>query len=261
MRNKKDYKKGIDEKLESRVALDHEIDELRRRIYISGEEVIEQTLKLIKKEELIHLILDNLNQVCYLADIEANTILFANKHAKNLFGDDIEGQKCYSALYGFNKICDFCNNENLEEGETVELERYHPTLDKFYRITNTLVRYKGRLVRLEFAKDITKHKKYAQENKKFYQAFNKAPFGIILINEKGHVNYANNKIKGKIAIKEGDKLEELSCCKTEEIKNYISDLKNSKNKEIKIELDGEISHVTSYEVLDNGNSFTCIIIR
>lgn len=113
-----------------------------------------------KEENISKLLLDYLDSVIYAIDRENYELLYMNLTTKNYLGiaandSSYVGKKCYQILRGKEDPCDFCNNCILKEKEYFEWEHYNDVMKEYFFIKDTLVRYKGRLVRLEVAEKAT----------------------------------------------------------------------------------------------------------
>ena len=115
------------------------------------------------------LILDNLDALVYVADIETYEIIYTNKYGKDIFGD-IVGKTCWQAFSQQENLCPFCSKHQvLKDNISHEWECYSDLTDKWYRLHEHTINWiDGRLVRLEIAYDITKHKQ-ADESLKISQ--------------------------------------------------------------------------------------------
>jgi transcriptional regulator of aromatic amino acid metabolism len=59
-------------------------------------------------------IFDALDEIVYAVDLKTYKILYANKAAKKLIGDNMD-KPCYEALQGLTCPCSFCKNDELKE--------------------------------------------------------------------------------------------------------------------------------------------------
>lgn len=102
-------------------------------------------------------ILNQFDDLIYIADIETYELLFVNTALKNRFHiDDPSGLKCYQALQGRATPCPFCTNEQLKKKrQTIEWEIHNPVIGRHARLKDSMISYKGREARLEIARDIT----------------------------------------------------------------------------------------------------------
>lgn len=99
------------------------------------------------------------NDIIYVADIETYELIYLNKAARNAIGvsdDSYVGKPCYRLLQGYDAPCPFCTNSLLSKDRFYTWEHYNESLKTHYWLRDKLVEYKGRLVRLEIATDITK---------------------------------------------------------------------------------------------------------
>ena len=99
-------------------------------------------------------ILNNSEDVCYIADVETHELLWANSTTKKLFGKNIIGMKCHKALQNLDEPCGFCTNVKLKEGEIYKWVFHNPIINKKFLIKDRLVKYKGKLARFEQAIEI-----------------------------------------------------------------------------------------------------------
>ena len=111
--------------------------------------------------EQLDIILDSIDTDIYVADMQTNVILLANRHMKQLYGDDIVGKTCHQATKGLNAPCHSCKrqrlfNEDGNPGESYSWEEKNPLSGRWYIIyARAIVWEDGRLVRLQVATDIT----------------------------------------------------------------------------------------------------------
>lgn len=99
-------------------------------------------------------VLNNSEDVCYIANVKTYELLWANNITKKLFGKNIIGMKCYKALQNSDTPCDFCTNVELKDGEVYKWVYYNPIVKKHYLIKDRLIKYKGKLARFEQAIEI-----------------------------------------------------------------------------------------------------------
>jgi PAS domain S-box-containing protein len=104
-------------------------------------------------------IFDSIDEIVYVSDPSSYELLFANKAALDMFGEDILRKKCYHSLHGKRRPCEFCTNnrifgENL--GRSFIWEFKNQKNDRYYRCNDRAIRWPdGRMVRYEMAIDIT----------------------------------------------------------------------------------------------------------
>jgi signal transduction histidine kinase/CHASE2 domain-containing sensor protein/ActR/RegA family two-component response regulator len=111
-------------------------------------------------------ILDNLNQLVYVADPFSYEILFANQRLKDLLGKDPTGGYCHKELQGFDAPCEFCTNPIiLNNNEQPHMwEHVNQKLKIDLSIVNQIIQWPdGRKVRIEFAEDISEQKQAQNE--------------------------------------------------------------------------------------------------
>ncbi len=117
------------------------------------------------KEELITLAMDNQDSICYISDTVTYELLYLNKAARYLTGaiDGFAGRKCYEVLQGRNAPCEFCTNFLLKKDKKYCWEFHNHKFNRTFALQDLLIEVHGRLLRLEWAIDITTHKKKEQE--------------------------------------------------------------------------------------------------
>lgn len=104
---------------------------------------------------------DSIPAIVYVADMQSFELLFVNRLARERFGSDWRGQKCFAYLQqGQHQVCSFCTNPQLEAGGQPVSWEFRNTRDgRWYQCLDKAVRWPdGRLVRLEIALDITERK-------------------------------------------------------------------------------------------------------
>ena len=112
----------------------------------------------------LNTLFDSMNAVVYVADLETYELLYVNRFAREFFGQDWQGQKCYHYLQeGIDRPCAFCTNPQLvnhgEPGAPVIWEFLNTKNNHWYECFDKAIRWTdGRLVRLEVAIDITERK-------------------------------------------------------------------------------------------------------
>ncbi|MBC2713475.1 MAG: response regulator [Desulfosarcina sp.] len=106
-------------------------------------------------------ILDSIDADIHVSDIETHTIMLANRHMKQTYGDYIVGKNCHKAILGQDTPCRQCKNhllldENGRSGESYSWEEKNSVNGRWYIIyARAIVWDDGRIVRLQVATDIT----------------------------------------------------------------------------------------------------------
>jgi signal transduction histidine kinase/integral membrane sensor domain MASE1/CheY-like chemotaxis protein len=125
--------------------------------------------KLSQSNHRLFAILDSINALIYVADMETYEVLFVNKFGKDTWGD-ISGQTCWKALQkGQTGPCEFCTNKHLVDVDghpkgVYTWEFQNTVTGQWYYIHDKAIKWiDGRIVRLEIATDITKHKRMEEE--------------------------------------------------------------------------------------------------
>ena len=106
-------------------------------------------------------ILNNLNQLVYVADPFSYEVLFANQRLKDLLGKDPTGGYCHKELQGFDAPCEFCTNPIIlnNNEQPYMWEHVNQLLKIDLSVVNRIIQWPdGRKVRIEFAEDISEQK-------------------------------------------------------------------------------------------------------
>ncbi len=121
-------------------------------------------------------ILDETDDLMYVADLETYELLYMNRACQTFYLGKINanyiGQKCYRMLYGKEKPCEFCSNFYLIQNNFYVWEQYQPETDQYFLMKDRLIQWNNRMARIEFGIDITntvKEKKCLQNKIDFYE--------------------------------------------------------------------------------------------
>ncbi|MFQ7536071.1 MAG: hypothetical protein ACLRL6_01180 [Clostridium sp.] len=114
--------------------------------------------------------INEMTELMYVADIHTYDLLFVNDAGKKLFDiEEFTGLKCYKALQGFDKPCDFCPNAKLSKDETYTWEHSNPVIHGHYLLK--IVSLTGKVVRQEWKSPlilprVCKRKRIGEAHKK-----------------------------------------------------------------------------------------------
>jgi two-component system cell cycle sensor histidine kinase/response regulator CckA len=153
-----DVNRNLEKRVEERTAA---LQRINRDL---NKEVVERKQaekRALASREQLGIILDSIDTDIYVADMQTNVILLANRHMKQTYGDDIVAKTCYQATKGLNAPCHSCKrqllfNEDGNPGESYAWEEKNPLSGRWYIIyARAIVWEDGRLVRLQVATDIT----------------------------------------------------------------------------------------------------------
>lgn len=105
--------------------------------------------------DVINLI-DELDEIVYVSSLDTYELLYINETGKKAMGlNDISHIKCYKALQGKDSPCEFCTNSILKEDEYYIWENTNTRTNRHFILKDKLIKWKGKLSRLEIAFDIT----------------------------------------------------------------------------------------------------------
>jgi PAS domain S-box-containing protein len=113
-------------------------------------------------------VLDNINEVIYVADPDTYELLYVNGAFKKIWGDKV-GQKCHKILQNLDTPCPFCTNDRIfnDSDEPYVWEFQNQISKGWFRCIDQAIAWPdGRKVRYEMAIDITKQKQVEEEREK-----------------------------------------------------------------------------------------------
>ncbi|MEM3699830.1 MAG: GAF domain-containing protein [Candidatus Bathyarchaeia archaeon] len=163
-------------------------------------------MKKDAKEKLRHVLeslsalSDGMEEAVYVIDPETFEVLFANSKTRELFGQEIVGEKCYRVFENLNQPCPSCNNKHVlgENLGKVYTRNYQDQKNKkWYKVTCKAIRWlENKYVKYGIAIDITEQKKMEEALKNSEELFRSIVENshntILLIDEKFKIIYANN---------------------------------------------------------------------
>lgn len=157
---------------------------------------IQEALKF-ERNQLIS-IFDSIDEMIYITDPLTYEVLYCNSSFKHVFGD-VTGRKCYEAIHGLGKECDFCTNNRILDdkiGISHIWEYKNNINNRWYHCIDKIIRWAdGRHVRYEMSIDITDRKiiedsiKVSEE--KYRLLFETMAQGVIYQDINGRIISAN----------------------------------------------------------------------
>lgn len=111
-------------------------------------------------ESLLQIIMEEVDEIVYVSDIATYEILYLNEFGKKVFGltDIGKGRKCYEVLQGIDAPCPFCTNQFLNCETFYTWELTNPISHRHYLLRDKLIRWNGRLARLDSPSTLRKRK-------------------------------------------------------------------------------------------------------
>lgn len=132
-----------------------------------------ELLEDFRKEEIGN-ITESMEEIVYISDLDTHELYYLNAAGRQITGVyDYKGRKCHQVLQGRNTPCESCTNSHLCENEFYVWENENTYLKKNYILKDKLIRWQGKIVRLEIAIDITEREivsKAIQKRLDFEQA-------------------------------------------------------------------------------------------
>jgi PAS domain S-box-containing protein len=125
-------------------------------------------------------VLNSVDSLVYAIDMRTYEVLFINKFGRDNWGD-IEGKICWQSLQkGQSGPCEFCTNKRLigpdgKPSETVVWDIQNTSNNHWYECRDKAIYWPdGRVVRIEFATDITERKQAEEKMKKYARELEEA---------------------------------------------------------------------------------------
>ena len=106
----------------------------------------------------IHKVLDQIDEIIYIADLENYELLYLNRIGRERFGTPAPGVKCYEFLQGEEKPCKFCTNGELShlQDKRITWVRQHSTAGNLL-LHDSVIDYEGRPCRMEVAINVNRY--------------------------------------------------------------------------------------------------------
>ena len=106
----------------------------------------------------IRKILDQIDEIIYIADLESYELLYLNRIGRERFGEPAPRVKCYEFLQGEEKPCKFCTNGELShlQDKRITWVRQHSAAGNML-LHDSIIDYEGRPCRMEVAIDVNRY--------------------------------------------------------------------------------------------------------
>lgn len=153
-----DINRNLEMRVEERTAALQRINRDLNKEILERKQAVAQVRA---SHEQLASILDSIDADIHVSDIETHTILLANRHLKQTYGDDIVGKSCHDIFLGRDVPCSPCRafeliDENGNVGESCSWEDKNPINGRWYIFyARAIVWDDGRTVQLQVATDIT----------------------------------------------------------------------------------------------------------
>ena len=141
------------------VTRQHELEtSLRRHAEELETKVSERTVELAKSEARFRSVLDNMDDLAYIAT-EEYVLTFMNRAMRKVFGDRV-GDHCYEVLHDMTHTCAWCPMDKVFKQQTRRDERQLGPQGKIYEIIHSPIpAADGIQQKLAVCRDITTRKK------------------------------------------------------------------------------------------------------
>ena len=124
-----------------------------------------RTHELSLSNQTLITVLEGIDADVYVADFDTYEVLFANKHLRRSFRDNMVGKRCYEVFRGESGVCADCKNNMLRDMSGAPIgvfswESRNPITGRWYKNADRAIRWHdGRYVHLQIATDISEQKK------------------------------------------------------------------------------------------------------
>lgn len=124
-------------------------------------------------QEISALVLEESNDIVYIADPDTYEMLYLNRAAREVLGNPVPEdwlkKPCHKVLQNQESPCAFCTNHQIKEQDFFNWTHYNQMLGRCFSIKDRLIHFNGKKLRLELAVDMTeKENAVAQLKKKLH---------------------------------------------------------------------------------------------
>lgn len=145
-------------------------------------------------------ILNSENDVFYLSNMDTYELFYLNKAGQQLFNAyKYKGKKCYEVLHGYTKPCEFCTNKNLKHDSFYIWENRNTYCNRLFLLKDKAITYKGKVMRLEVALDITNQEYISQQSKDRLEFVNKISGYMETLSSINNYNIAIEQVLASVA--------------------------------------------------------------
>ena len=125
-----------------------------------------QDKSIRQSRQTLRTVLDSIDAFIYVSRFDTFEMLFANKHVRKSYGDNIEGKKCWEILgENMGKPCSYCPYPQLMKNSIPELGKTYNWVhkgihsNKWFDCFGSAIEWiDGQTVHMEYAIDITERK-------------------------------------------------------------------------------------------------------
>jgi len=150
--------------------------------------------QITREREQFLSLLNAIPEPVYVSDFETSEILFANDAKRKIFGENLNGKKCYHVFNNSEHPCSYCQKVDLlnKDTELLRWENYIPAVKKhYYNVDKLIIWQDGRKAKFQISFDLTDLKKAEQLVNKLSVAVEQNPATIVITDTTGNIEYAN----------------------------------------------------------------------
>jgi len=107
-------------------------------------------------------------------------------------GRDAIGELCYKAINNLDQQCPWCVHDQVQKGETIEIDMLSPRDNRLYNVSNVPISHEdGSISKMTIYRDITNKKQAEKEQILLSTAIEQASESIIISDGQGKIQYIN----------------------------------------------------------------------
>ena len=126
-----------------------------RQMNVERDSVSKELLAELRQEEIVNLV-ESMDEMIYVSDVDTHEMYYLNAAGRRITGIyDYRGRKCYEAMQGRDRPCEFCTNDKLCSERFYIWEKENSFLGRHYLMKDKLIPWQGKIARFEIALDLT----------------------------------------------------------------------------------------------------------
>ncbi|QQO07419.1 EAL domain-containing protein [Breznakiella homolactica] len=120
--------------------------------------------EIVRTNEILEIILNQLDTLVYVSDIEDHRILFMNDMMKEYYhAENPANEPCHSVFHGRKEKCASCHEDELVDGgsdKVVVNESFDENTGRYFRVYDSIIPWQGKKAHLRYSMDITQMRQY-----------------------------------------------------------------------------------------------------
>ena len=147
-----------------------------------------RTHELALSNQTLITVLEGIDADVYVSEFETNKVLFANKHIRDSFNNELIGKTCFEVFRAELSVCANCKSRLLFDADGRPTGVYlwedrNPITDRWYKNADRAIRWQdGHFVHLQIATDISEQKQAVEairdSEERYRNLFDSLPVGV-----------------------------------------------------------------------------------